>query len=97
MPTVSLVAARTVSPEEFALLDYRVMRHAFDSHSELGRLCDEQVYRHDLAARLASADLGTVRTEVPLTVTHRCANCVYFLVPHFLVLNLRGGPRNFPA
>jgi len=63
--------------EEFAELDYRVMRHAFDSQTELGRLCDHHVYRNDLAARLATAGVGAVRTEVPLTVTCQDFRKVY--------------------
>lgn len=71
MPIICPVAPCTICEDEFAQLDYRVMGHAFDSQNELGRLCDEQVYRNDLAARLASAGVGTVRTEIPITVTHR--------------------------
>ncbi len=56
--------------EEFAQLDYQVMRHVFDSHNELGRLCDEVIYQHDLAARLQSTALGPMHEEVPVTVTH---------------------------
>jgi len=35
-------------------LDYQVMRHAFDSQNELGRLCDEVIY-------------GRVLQNIPLT------------------------------
>ena len=44
MPITSLICVRTVRQEEFAQIDYRVMRHAFDSQNELGRLCDEIIY-----------------------------------------------------
>ena len=71
MPISCPIEVRPISVDEFVELDYHVMGHAFDSQTELGRLCDEQVYRHDLAARLVSAKVGTVRAEVPITVTHR--------------------------
>ena len=71
MPITSPVWVRPANQEEFAQIDYRVMRHAFDSQNELGRLCDEIIYRNDLAARLEAAGLGPVRREVPVTAAHR--------------------------
>lgn len=50
-------------------LDYQVMRHAFDSHNELGRMCDECVYQADLAARLNAAGIHA-RREVPIQLSH---------------------------
>src|SRR6266496_2006298 len=70
MPISSPISIRPIDQEEFARVDYQVMRHAFDSQNELGRLCDEVIYQNDLAARLESAGFGPVRKEVPLTVTH---------------------------
>jgi GxxExxY protein len=61
---------RPISQEEFAELDYRVMRAAFECQNQLGRLCDEAIYQNDLAARLTAAGLSAVK-EVPVTVTHR--------------------------
>ncbi|HEY5910494.1 MAG TPA: GxxExxY protein [Verrucomicrobiae bacterium] len=52
-------------------MDYEVMRCAFESQNELGRLCDEIIYRNDLAARLQAAGLIPVHKEVPITVKHR--------------------------
>ena len=71
MPITCPITPRPLSQEEYTALDYRIMRHAFDSQNELGRLCDEVIYRHDLAARVQAAGVGTVRTEVPVTVSHR--------------------------
>ncbi len=71
MPITSPVWVRPANQEEFAQIDYRVMRHAFDSQNEFGRLCDEIIYRNDLAARLEAAGLGPVRREVPVTAAHR--------------------------
>jgi GxxExxY protein len=70
MPVISPVCLRPISQEEFARTDHQVMRHAFDSQNDLGRLCDEVIYQNDLAARLEAAGLGPLRKQVPVTVTH---------------------------
>jgi GxxExxY protein len=71
MPITSSVPLQMIEQAQFAKLDYQVMRCAFDSQNELGRLCDEVIYQNDLAARLEAARLGPIRKEVPVTVTHR--------------------------
>ena len=70
MPIASPLSSNPIEQEEFAQLDYVVMRHAFECQNQLGRLCDELIYQNDLAARLQAAGLP-VRTEVPITVTCR--------------------------
>lgn len=79
MPIESPVPVRPVQQEEFAAIDYRVMRCAFDSQNELRRLCDEVIYQNDLAARVELAGLGPVRKEVPVTVSHRDFSKTYWL------------------
>lgn len=69
---------RLIDQDEFAQLDYRVMRMAFECQNQLGRLCEESVYQHDLAARLAAEGIATA-TEVPLTVAHRTFSKTYSL------------------
>jgi GxxExxY protein len=71
MPITTPIALRAISPEEFARLDYQIMRLAFESQNEMGRLCDEVIYQNDLAARITAAGLGPVRVESPILVTHR--------------------------
>ena len=78
MPITSVVRFEPIEQEDFTKLDYEVMRHAFESQNELGRLCDEVIYQNDLAARLQAAGLS-VRQEVPVTVTHRDFVKIYFL------------------
>src|SRR6266700_1574426 len=70
MPITSPLPPSHTTQEEFAQLDYLVMRHAFESQNQLGRLCHELIYQNDLAARLRAAGLP-VQTEVPITVTCR--------------------------
>src|SRR6266478_2492323 len=79
MPISSPMSIRPINQEEFARLDYQVMRCAFDSQNELGRLCDEVIYQNDLAARLEAAGLAPIRKEVPVTVTHKDFSKTYYL------------------
>ena len=79
MPITSPFPLRIIEQAEFAELDYLVMRHAFDSQNELGRLCDEVIYQNDLAARLEAAQLGPIRKEVPVTVINRDFSKTYSL------------------
>ncbi len=44
MPITCSIPMHATDQEEFARLDYCVMRHAFESQNELGRLCDEMVH-----------------------------------------------------
>src|ERR1051325_1747076 len=78
MPITSPFSSSPITQEEFAQLDYVVMRHAFECQNQLGRLCDELIYQNDLAARLQAAGL-TVRTEAPITVTCRDFTKTYSL------------------
>ena len=73
MPVSCSVSIAKLSTAELRELDYRVMRHAFDSQNELGRLQDERIYQADLAARLRSAGM-TVSREVEVQLLH-CEFC----------------------
>jgi iron complex transport system substrate-binding protein len=91
MPIVCPIRFRKLTEEEFRKLDYEVMGHAFASQSELGRLCDEVVYRNDLAARLGAARLA-VQTQVPISVSHKSFRKLYYLdlvVEEALIYELR--------
>ncbi len=79
MPVTSPSPVRVIGQAEFAELDYQVMRCVFESQNELGRLCDEVVYQNDLTARLRTAGLGPIRTEVPVTVTYQDFAKTFFL------------------
>lgn len=79
MPIRSTICMRPISQEQFAALDYRVMRCAFDSQNELGRLCDEVIYQNDMAARLQAAGLGPVRRQTPIIVSYADFAKTYWL------------------
>lgn len=70
MPILPPIEFKRPDQDEFRKLDYAVMRHAFDCHNELGRLCDEEIYQKDLGERLESSGLGPARFERPIVVTH---------------------------
>src|SRR5258708_31765836 len=78
MPITSPLGSSPIKQQEFAELDYLVMRHAFECQNQLGRLCDEVIYQNDLATRLQAAGVS-VRTEVPITVTCRDFRKTYSL------------------
>lgn len=69
MPITGPPGLLPINQKEFAKLDYRVMRAAFECQNELGRLCEESIYQNDLVSRLNAAGLPTA-TEVGITVTH---------------------------
>lgn len=79
MPIHCPVTIKSLSPNEFEELDYRVMGHAYASQNELGRLCDECAYHADLKARLVADGLAFVLIEVPITVSHGDFSKTYFL------------------
>ena len=79
MPIHCPVAIKSLTPEEFEKIDYRVIGHAYASQNELGRLCDECAYHFDLKARLLADGFHSVLTEVPVTVTYRDFSKKYFL------------------
>jgi hypothetical protein len=70
MPISCPITFPRLTTEEFAALDYDIMKLAFACHTEMGRLPDEVVYQSDFAARLVDAGYVPHR-EVPITVTFR--------------------------
>lgn len=79
MPVTCPIQLRVLSEREFKDLDYRVMSHAFAAQNEMGRLCDEDIYQRDLAARVEADGLGPGRCEVPVSVSHDGFCKTYYL------------------
>jgi GxxExxY protein len=79
MPIHCPISIARLDADAFAAVDYRLMGHAFASHNELGRLCDEGAYEADLKARLVADGFRSVETQVPLTVTHQSFSKTYRL------------------
>lgn len=61
-----------------AAIDHRVMSAAFDIHSEMGRLLDEQIYKLELANRCRAMGFE-VDLEVPITATFNGFRKDYFM------------------
>ena len=78
MPISCPIALQAMSTEQFAELDYQVMKHAFDTHNEIGRLADESIYQADFAVRIGSIP-HPVSREVPVDVTFRDFSKTYYL------------------
>lgn len=70
MPIECEVEFQTISRVDFQKLDYAVMREAFACHTDLGRNCDEAVYRNDLALRCAETMGCEVRSETRVRIIH---------------------------
>ena len=70
MPIHCPISFPRLAEDEMRAIDYPVMGHAFATHQQLGRLCDESVYQRELLPRLQTAGLeGAI--EIPITLTHR--------------------------
>lgn len=79
MPISCPIDVRSLTPEEFQEIDFRVMGCAYESQNELGRLCEEGVYQRDLQTRLLEQGFGNVQIEVPVSASHRGFAKVYSL------------------
>ena len=77
MPVESLGLPR-LGTEDMRAVDYEVMREAFASHNELGKLCDERVHQADVAARLRAVGMAA-RIEVPVRIWHADFEKIYEL------------------
>ena len=85
MPVECSIKFPRLSESEMGTLDYDVMKHVFDTHNELGCLCDESVYQLRLASRLENAGFR-INCEIPVTLEFRDFSKVLYLD---LVVNRR--------
>lgn len=72
---------------EFAELAYDVMSCFFQVHNELGRFCEEKIYKREVARRF-----GGIRLEFPITLTHRNYRKQYFadmLIRHRTIFEVK--------
>lgn len=70
MPIRCEIKFKTLPEAAFLQLDDQVRLHAFASQNDLGRYCDEAIYKADLALRLEAVGLRPVRRDVPIVVSH---------------------------
>jgi len=91
MPFAISIPVAPISQNEFFALDHRMMAMAFAIHNEVGRFCDENVYRDELANRCKEAGLVAHR-EVHIKATHNGFQKDYFidlLINHGAVYELK--------
>jgi iron complex transport system substrate-binding protein len=79
MPIEYSLKIKLISEDDFHLLDYEVMGLAFSIHREMGRFWDEKIYRNELAYRCQKAGFETVATEVPIKVSYKDFNKLYYI------------------
>lgn len=70
MPIHCPITFPRLTEDDMRAIDYPVMGHAFATHSQLGRLCDESVYQRELLRRLQIAGMEAA-IEIPVTISHR--------------------------
>ena len=78
MPVTCPVKFIPLTDAERRPLDFEVMSHVFAAHNELGRLCNEKIYKNDVRERLSAAGIPAI-AEVPVTVAWRGFRKTYFL------------------
>ena len=78
MPIIPSLHFKPVADDDFAAIDYAVMRCAFATQSKFGRLFEERIYENDLASRLRSEGFD-VHTQVPILVNHGGFEKTYYL------------------
>jgi GxxExxY protein len=79
MPIEPSVTIRPISEDEFHLIDHKIMGLVFGIHNELGRFCDEKIYQNELAYRCQKMGLGEIATEVPIRVSYRDFQKIYYI------------------
>ena len=79
MPVRCEISLKPPSEESFLELDYQVQHQALEAQNDLGRLCDEAIYKADLVLRLEAAGLRPVRRDVPILVSHEDFAQRYYL------------------
>jgi GxxExxY protein len=78
MPIHRTLNLRTITDDEFEIIDAAVMRCAYAVQNEFGRLFDERVYENALAAKLR-AEGFEVHTQVPVRLSQGSFAKTYFL------------------
>ncbi len=78
MPIECASPLNPIQQDEFKALDYAVTGLAFETHTGLGRLFNEDVYSNELAHRLSTANFDA-QQEVEIKVRHNSFSKSYFI------------------
>ena len=77
MPITCPISFESLSTDQMRAFDRPVMRCAFDVQNDLGRLCDEIIYKNSFRQRLSQSGFD-VNTEVPIELSFdRFAKTLY--------------------
>jgi GxxExxY protein len=79
MPIEPSVTIKPISEDEFHLIDHEIMGQVFRIYKELGRFCDEKIYQDELAYRCQEVGFGEIATEVPIRVSYRGYQKIYYI------------------
>ncbi len=79
MPISHNVTVKPITEDDFHTLDYEVMSAVFSMHKDLGRFYEERIYQNELAYRCIKMGFGSVDTEVPIHVSYRDFEKVYYM------------------
>ena len=79
MPISHNVKIKPITADDFHSLDYEVMSVVFSMHKDLGRFYEERIYQNELAYRCIKMGFGSVDTEVPIHVSYRNFEKVYYM------------------
>lgn len=93
MPIHRTLKLRSVTNDEFDVIDEAVMRCSYASQNHFGRLFDERIYENDMASRLRTEGFE-VQTQVPVHVAHGSFLKTYYLdlVVNQMVYELKAIP-----
>src|SRR5512138_2923559 len=70
MPITVGTEIRVFTQEEFYALDRQILGVVFEVHNDFGRLLDEELFKHEIAARCTALGIQPVEREVRIRVTH---------------------------
>ncbi|QEG02530.1 hypothetical protein Mal15_66510 [Stieleria maiorica] len=91
MPISCPLSIRSPSTDDFREFDYAVMRHAFETHKNLGRLADESVCQNYFAQHLRESRFR-VHREIPIDVLYETFHKQYLVdmvINHFGVYEVK--------
>ena len=100
MPIEVAVPVRRITQQEFHSIDYRVMGLIFGVHNQMGNLCEEHIYRDEIAERCLAAGFRTAYTEVGIRVSYgdfRKRYSIDLLVNNSAVYEIKAAETLAPA
>lgn len=77
MPITPQRPIHIFSEEEFKEMDRRILRVVFDVQNHFGRFLEEELFKREIAARIAERRIGIVDQEFRIRVTHESFEKVY--------------------